>query len=98
MIAASRLISYVSAGQVALPEIRVEVESEMDQEIDELAMTFARIGADDFQLVLVPLWFAEVARSDTRARVFVNGQSGVVSLPESPGRWNWLSWWLRDQE
>jgi len=84
-------VATVAARQVALTAIRAEVEDDIEAGIDGLEMTFAGVVADVFQLVLVPLWFAEVKRSGKSALVFVNGQSGATYLPKKSGLWSWLS-------
>jgi len=87
------LETAAAAGRRAVtPSIRSEVQDGIDDDIEDLRVSLTRIGADSFQLVLVPLWIAGAEREDGESTdLFVNGQSGAAYLPERTGVMDWLS-------
>jgi DNA-directed RNA polymerase subunit RPC12/RpoP len=81
----------VTARKAAIALIRSEVREGVDGDVEHLEMHCARVVADAFQLVLVPLWIADIADDGERTTAFVNGQSGALFLPERPGWWHRMS-------
>jgi hypothetical protein len=85
----------VAGRRAVMPSLRAEVQEGIDSGIDDLHMSFARVAADSYQLVLVPLWVVEGDPAADAVPLFVNGQSGATYVPEEPGIATWLSGLLR---
>jgi DNA-directed RNA polymerase subunit RPC12/RpoP len=83
--------AIVTARKDAIALIRLEVREGVDGDVEDLEMHCARVVADAFQLILVPLWIADVVQEGKGLPAFVNGQSGAVFLPERPGLWDSVS-------
>jgi hypothetical protein len=81
----------VSARRMALAAIRTDVEYRIDPGVEDVKMTFARVSADSYRLVLLPLWLADFDEAGARVPVFVNGQSGAAHVPRASGIAGWLS-------
>ena len=67
------------ARTVALPRLRAEVKDYIDDDVEDLQVSAARVAIDSFKLMLLPFWLTYFG-AGTKLGGFVNGQTRAVHV------------------
>ena len=84
----------IEARSQAFKKYKKELPYKIDQEVQNLTTSSAKLAIESFKLVLLPLWMTEIPHNSQEYLALINGQTGQVigEMPKkkNPGFLDWL--------